>query len=209
MFILIIFYTYQSESKDVVYFPTVCAPLPEELELCVGETISTNLFLMNTENDPLVCTDSTSQENCYLETNSTDISISPEGIVTYTGTYRYDVVVYDFTDALGVRYDSDNYQCLQCPPNCSDCINLQCYVPFIGHLVSDIQQRLAFELFSSTNIEIQVLNTGYFLMTPNCTSSQQVITWSIQVSDKLTNRKTILDFGSFYIQIAIIHFITH
>ena len=219
-------------TKDVSFFPNLCTPLPEELELCVGQTITTNLKPSDFENSPIACNNSTSPEKCYFLAVDKEININEYGQVSFEGvkkgTFSYDVLVFDknvnadffvsfdyynmatkvtltytvfdSTDIPPVFFNSSRTSCEFCPNKCEDCIFLQCGVPFIGFLSTENQGRLDYFLVKQVNIDIKVLKSGYFYMTPDCKNSSQEISWTILAKDKRTKCSKLLTWTLMRIQ---------
>ena len=228
--LFIIFFIAQCLSKDVAYFPNFCIPLPEALEMCIGDTITRSLYPTDFENYPPLCTSTTSPEKCYFFSLSSDIIINDQGEITFTATskgiFSYDILIYDndinsdylqnfdyynmaklftitFTvynssDISNVFVDLSNAECNNCPSNCTECFKLQCGIPFIGRLTNNNPGRLEFYLNNTQNIEVTVLQSGYFYTTPACTFSSQVMSWSVIVYDKRTRCSKMIKIGDFY-----------
>ena len=145
---------------DLAYFPNVCPLMEEDLHLCVGEKIEVKVQITDFENPDLICDQNSEPEKCFVISNSTEISISDDGVLTYMGTnagrFEYRLIVFDegretFTyekfdyynfarvydlvfeveDSVGEFYLMGFDECGKCP-ECASCIEMECGMPYVG-----------------------------------------------------------------------------
>ena len=100
---------------DLAYFPNICPLMEEDLHLCVGEKIQVRLQITDFENPGLVCDQNSEPEKCFVLSNSTEISISEDGVLTYegrnVGRFEYRLLVFDEDreTLTGEKFDYYNF----------------------------------------------------------------------------------------------------